>query len=46
MRDSFEKKKKEDAEFAKDHYAQLYFIYKNSPYYEKTHNRYPVGRIP
>jgi hypothetical protein len=46
LRESFEKKKKEDAAFAKDHFAQLYFIYKNSPHYEKTHNRYPVGRIP
>ena len=25
--------------------AQLDFIYKNSDYYEKTHNRYPVARL-
>jgi len=46
IREAFERKKKEDAEFAKDHWGQLYFIYKLSPYYENTHNRYPVGRVP
>jgi hypothetical protein len=25
--------------------AQLYFIYRNSPYFEKTYLRYPVGRL-
>ncbi len=46
IREAFERKKKDDSEFAKDHYAQLDFIYKLSPYYENSHNRYPVGRIP
>ena len=46
LREAFEQKKKEDADFAKDHYGQLYFIYTHSPYYEPTHNRYPVGRLP
>lgn len=46
VREAFETKKKEDAGFAKDHWGQLYFIYKLSPYYENTHNRYPVGRLP
>lgn len=46
LRDAFEQKKKEDAAFAKDHWGQLYFIYTHSPFYEPTHNRYPVGRIP
>ena len=46
IRNAFERKKKEDPELAKDHWEQLYFIYKLSPYYENTHNRYPVGRIP
>jgi hypothetical protein len=40
-----EKRKKEDEEFAKSARAQLDFIYRNSPYYEPTHNRYPVGRL-
>ena len=36
---------KSDEEFAKSEYAQLDFIYKNSPYYEYTHNLYPVARL-
>lgn len=42
---ALERKKAEDAEFRNDSYAQLDFIYKRSDYYEKTHNRYPIGRI-
>ncbi len=38
-------KKQSDTKFANDSFAQLYFIYKNSPYYEKSHNRYPIGMI-
>ena len=34
-----------DAEFAKSSRKILNFIYKNSPYYEKAHLRYPVYRI-
>ena len=34
-----------DAKFAADASAQLNFIYKNSPYYEPGHNRYPVYRL-
>ena len=34
-----------DPEFAKSGRAQLDFIYKNSPHYERTHNRYPVLRL-
>lgn len=34
-----------DPEFAKNHRGQLQFIYDNSPWLEKTWNRYPVGRI-
>ena len=46
-----ELKKKLDEEKAKDPrlagsaQQQLTFIYRNSPYYEKTNKRYPVGRI-
>lgn len=36
------KKKLTDTAFAKNATAQLAYIYKNSPYYEKVHNRYPV----
>ncbi len=41
----FEKKKAEDAKFSASAFEQLYFIYKRSPYYEKSHRRYPVFRI-
>ncbi len=34
-----------DENFAKSQFAQLYHLYKKSPHYEKTHLRYPVGRI-
>jgi hypothetical protein len=40
-----EEKKKADAKFASNGSAQLDFIYKNSPYYEPAHNRYPVYRL-
>ena len=45
LKAAFEKKKSEDAEFAKDSYAQLDFIYHHSSHYEKTHRVYPVGRV-
>ncbi len=41
----FEDKKKEDEKFATDRWAQLYYIYTHSNYYEPTHNRYPVARL-
>ena len=40
-----EEKKAADPKFAANSSAQLYFIYKNSPYYEPGHNRYPVYRL-
>jgi hypothetical protein len=40
-----EEKKKADVKFAANGPAQLDFIYKNSPYYEPGHNRYPVYRL-
>ena len=41
----FEVRKKEDAKFRESSFAQLYFIYRNSPYYEPSHNRLPVYRL-
>jgi hypothetical protein len=38
-------RRESDAKFAADASAQLNFIYKNSPYYEPGHNRYPVYRL-
>ncbi len=40
-----EEKKRTDEKFAPNGSAQLDFIYKNSPYYEPGHNRYPVYRL-
>lgn len=45
LRIKLEEKKKTDAGFASNASAQLEFIYKNSPYYEPVHNRYPVYRL-
>jgi hypothetical protein len=39
------KTRQKDPAFAANHAAQLNFLYRNSPYYEKTHLRYPVVRI-
>ena len=41
----FENRKKEDAAFSTNWYAQLDWIHKQSPYYEKAHLRYPVIRM-
>jgi hypothetical protein len=40
-----EEKKKTDSAFAASANAQLNFVYKNSPYYEPEHMRYPVYRL-
>jgi hypothetical protein len=45
LKADFEKKKSEDPKFSANAFEQLYFIYKRSPYYEKSHRRYPVFRI-
>ncbi len=40
-----EQRTSEDTVFAKNGDAQLDFIYRNSPYYEPDHLRYPVYRM-
>jgi hypothetical protein len=45
LKAKLEEKKKGDAKFAVNGSAQLDFIYKNSPYYEPGHNKYPVYRL-
>ena len=45
VKEELEAKKKADKTFADNNKAQLAFIYKHSPYYEKSHNRYPVVRL-
>ncbi len=44
-RNELEQKKAEDPKFAASAYDQLFFIYKKSQHYERTHNLYPVFRI-
>ena len=41
----FEEKRKTDSEFAKNHRAQLAYIYNNTEWLEKTWKRYPVAKI-
>lgn len=41
----FETKMKKDASFAENSKAQLDFIYKNSPHYEKAHLRLPIFKV-
>ena len=43
LKKEFEIKKSADEAFGKSAWQQLYFIYKNSDYYEPTHNVLPVG---
>jgi len=45
LKEAFESKKQTDQEFAADWFAQLNYLYKQSPNYETTVNLYPVGRI-
>lgn len=42
---TFQRKMDSDSNFRNNNAAQLDFIYKNSPYYEPAHLRYPVYRI-
>lgn len=45
LKQKLEEKKQTDSRFANNSSAQLDFIYKNSPYYEPAHLRYPVYRL-
>jgi hypothetical protein len=45
LQKALEAKKAADTSFAKSAGQQLDFIFKNSPYYEPGHNRYPVYRV-
>ncbi|MCX6352440.1 MAG: M14 family zinc carboxypeptidase [Bacteroidetes bacterium] len=45
LKKELETKKLADPTFAKSAQMQLDFVYKNSPYFEKTVNRYPVYRV-
>ena len=45
LKAKLEEKRRADDKFAANSPAQLDFIYRNSPYYEPGHNRYPVYRL-
>ena len=45
IKNEFEKRKKEDPDFAKSQFAQYYFLFNKSPYREPELNRYPIYRI-
>lgn len=45
LKQKLDEKRKADAAFAADANAQLDFVYRNSPYYEPEHLRYPVYRL-
>jgi len=45
LKQQLDDKKKADPKFAASASAQLNFVYKNSPYYEPAHLRYPVYRV-
>lgn len=45
LKTRLETRKAADPAFARDAFAQLYFVYANSIYFEKSLNRYPVYRI-
>lgn len=45
LRAKLEEKKKADSKFAASAAEQLDFVYKNSPWYEPAHLRYPIYRL-
>ncbi len=45
IKTELEKKKLEDEDFAKSHYAQMDFIFRRSKYMDRRYRRYPVGRV-
>lgn len=45
LKTAFEMEKSVNKDFAEDGKAQLEWIYRNSPYFEKTFRKYPIYRI-
>lgn len=45
LKTQLEQRRASDSTFAKSARAQLDFVFKNSPWYEPDHNRYPVFRV-
>lgn len=46
LKTKLEEKRATDTSFAKNAYAQLNFVFQNSPYFEPIAMRYPVFRVP
>mgnify|MGYP000495329251 CR=1 FL=1 len=45
LKTDFELKKAKDTSFANNSFAQLYYLYKKSPNYEQSNNKYPITRL-
>jgi hypothetical protein len=45
LKEKLQQKIKENPSWQTNTYLQMRFIYQNSPYFEKTYKRYPVGRV-
>ena len=45
IKKEFEAKKRNEPEFAQNWYLQLDWLHKKSPFYEKSHLRYPIVRV-
>ena len=45
LKAALEAKRAADPAFAKDAWAQLYFVYQRSPYFEPSFRKYPVLRV-
>lgn len=45
IKTAFKNKKQNEPDFEKNWHAQLDWIHKQSPYYEKAHLRYPIVRV-
>lgn len=43
---ALEAERAKDPQFAMDAWAQLYFVYQRSPYFESSYRKYPVLRVP
>jgi Zinc carboxypeptidase len=45
LKAALEAERASDAEFAKDAWAQLFFVFQHSPYADSAHRKYPVLRV-
>ncbi len=45
LKAALEARRSADPVFAKDAWAQLYFVYQRSPYFETSFRKYPVMRV-